>query len=87
MPASMLFFAAFAMGSFSVEPLTGGDPRSMPGMFALGLGGVLFMMAMLILEGLDKLPENPVEEALGRNTPAQANGTAPERGEKPQRGD
>ncbi|MBP1987239.1 hypothetical protein [Halolamina salifodinae] len=88
MPASMVFFAAFAIGSFSVEPLTGGDPRSLIGMFALGLGGVLFMVAMLILEALDKLPDHPVEAVFGNDNPAVRSGPpGPEQRENPKRGD
>ncbi|ELY27907.1 hypothetical protein C499_08687 [Halogeometricum borinquense DSM 11551] len=85
MPASMVFFGAFSISSFAVEPLTGGDPRTMLGMFALGLGGLLFMLAMTILEGLDKLPEHPVEAVLGKDNPVAP--TGPEQREKPQRGD
>lgn len=88
MPASMVFFAAFAVSSFAVEPITGGEPRTMLGMFALGLGGLLFMLAMLILEALDKLPEHPVQAALGEDNPATRQGPpGPEQREKPRRGD
>lgn len=69
MPASMVFFAGTAVASFSVEPLTGGSPRQLVGMAALATGGVLFMLAMTILESLDKLPEHSVETVFNGGIP------------------
>jgi len=90
MPASFVFMLAFALSSFSVEPVTGGDPRTMPGMFVLGLGGALFMAAMLVLEAFDKLPEHPVEAVFGQDNPRMRGSrpeTGPEQRENPERGD
>ncbi|GAA0303992.1 hypothetical protein [Halarchaeum salinum] len=72
MPASMVFFAAFSISSFAVEPLTGGEPRSMVGLFALGLGGLLFMLAMTILEAIGSLPDHPVEQVFEIDNPARS---------------
>lgn len=66
-PASMVFFAAFSISSFYIEVGTGNgiETTSSRGMFVLGLGGTLFMMAMLVLEALDKLPDTEIENVLG----------------------
>lgn len=90
MPASIVFFGAFAISSFYLQVPTGNgiETTSSVGMAILGLGGLLFMVAMTILEALDKLPEHPVEQVLGKENPA-AHNDAPggSRREKPPRGD
>lgn len=65
--ASMLFFAAFSISSFFIQvPVQGQTDyfTTLPGMFAVGLGGTLFMLAMGILEALDKLPDESVRGVL-----------------------
>ena len=66
MPASIVFFAAFAISSFYLEVGTGAglESTSSLGMFTLGLGGFLFMSGMLILEIIDALPEVRTDGAL-----------------------
>lgn len=86
MPASIVFFAGFAISSFTVQVGTGTgvESTSSVGMFVLGLGGTLFMVAMLVLEAIGKLPEHPVEQVFDVDNPARRE---EERREKPQRSD
>ena len=87
MPASMVLFAAFSMGSFSVQLAERSEPLSQPGIFVLGLGGTFIMLAYTIAEATDRLPSpdddddqqhGPGQHPMMR-APRQQRGPNPER--------
>lgn len=66
LPASMVFFAGFALSAWNIQVGTGAGVEVVqsPGMAVLGFGGTLWMLAMVLLEALGKLPKQDVEAAL-----------------------
>lgn len=56
-PTSMVFFAAYAFGSYGIEKSFSSGTVDQPGMFVLGFGGTLVMLAFTLLAATDRLPE------------------------------
>lgn len=54
--SSMVFFAAFAFGSFGVQKSFSSGTVDQPGMFVIGLGGTLVMLAFSLLAAIERLP-------------------------------
>lgn len=55
-PTSMVLFAAYAYGSYGLEKSFSSGTADQPGMFVLGIGGVLVMLAFTLLAATDRLP-------------------------------
>jgi hypothetical protein len=57
-PAAMSLFATVAYASYGVRPSFGsGTPADYPGLFVLGMGGVLVMLIVLLRHAIATLPE------------------------------
>lgn len=55
-PTSMVLFAAYAYGSYGIEKSFASGTADQPGMFVLGIGGVLVMLAFTLLAATNMLP-------------------------------